>query len=107
MEWFTLELFSNASAQIFPDNTLISFRKMLTEQLNLEGQREVVILEMPDPTMYQSVTGEKLMFSEKFYNLLTASFSNLFSLQVGHNLPIPFRQEQYTANICPFPTLGA
>ena len=38
MESFTVELASNASAQLFPDNTLSSFTNFLPEQLNPEGQ---------------------------------------------------------------------
>ena len=37
-ESFTMKLVSNASAQLFPDNTLSSFTNFLPEQLNLEGQ---------------------------------------------------------------------
>ena len=62
MESFTLELVSNASAQLFPDNTLRSFRNFLPEQLNLEGQWEVAILEISYPSMYQNVTEGKLVF---------------------------------------------
>ena len=56
MESFTLELVSNASAKLFPDNTLSSFTTFLPEQLNLEGQWEVAISEMSHPSMYQNVT---------------------------------------------------
>ena len=45
MESFTIELVSNASAQLFPDNTLSSLTHFLPEQLNLEGQGEVAISE--------------------------------------------------------------
>ena len=38
MESFTIELVSNASGELFPDNTLSSSKKFLPEQLNLEGQ---------------------------------------------------------------------
>ena len=34
---FTIELVSNASAQLFPDKTLSSFTNFSPEQLNLEG----------------------------------------------------------------------
>ena len=41
MDSFTIELVSNASAQIIPDNTLKPFTNFIPEQLNLEGQWEV------------------------------------------------------------------
>ena len=65
MESFTTELVSNASAQLFPDNTLSSFTNSVTEQLNLEGQWEVAVLEKSYPTMYQNVTEENFMFFDK------------------------------------------
>ena len=61
MESFTIELVSNASAQLFFDNTLSSFANFLPEQLNLEGQWEVAISEISYPSMYQNVTERKIM----------------------------------------------
>ena len=46
MESFTIELVSNASGELFPDNTLSSCTNFLPEQLNLEGQWEVAISEI-------------------------------------------------------------
>ena len=62
MESFTIELVSNASAQLFPDNTLSFFTNFLPGQLNLNGQWEVAISEISYPTMYQNVTGGNLCF---------------------------------------------
>ena len=62
MESFTIELVSNASAQLFADNTLSSFTKFLAEQLNLHGQWEVEISKISYPSMYQYVTEGKFMF---------------------------------------------
>ena len=68
MESFTIELVSNASAQLFPDNTLSSFTNFLPEQLNLDGQREVAISEISYPSMYQNVTEGKCMFFDKKFS---------------------------------------
>ena len=65
MKSFTIELISNASAQLFPDNTLSSFTNVLPEQLNLEGQWEVAIQEKSYPSKYHNVTEGKLMFFDK------------------------------------------
>ena len=65
MESFTIELVSNALAQLFPDNTLSSFTNFLPEQLNLDGQWEVAISDISYPSMYQKVTEGKLMFFDK------------------------------------------
>ena len=65
MESFTIELVSNASAQLFPDNTLSSFTIFLPEQMNLDGQWEVAISEISYPSMYQKVTEGKIMFFDK------------------------------------------
>ena len=43
MQSFTIELVSNASGELLPDNTLSSFTNFLPEQLNLEGQWEDAI----------------------------------------------------------------
>ena len=65
MESFTIELVSNASAQLFSDNILSSFTNFLPEQLNLDGQWEVAISELSYPSMYQNVTEGKFMFFDK------------------------------------------
>ena len=69
MESFTKELVSNASAQLFPDNTLSSFTNFLPEQLNLDGQWEVAVSEISYPSMYQKFTEGKLIcFDKKLSN---------------------------------------
>ena len=65
MELFTMKLVSNASTQIFLDNTLGSFTNFLPEQLNLEGQCEVVSSELTYPSMYQNITPRKFMLFDK------------------------------------------
>ena len=62
MESVTIELVSNESAQLFPDNTLSSLTNFLPEQLNLDGQWEVAISEISYPSMYQNVTEGNFMF---------------------------------------------
>ena len=68
MESFTLELFSTASAQLFPDKTLISFTSFLPEQLDLERQWEVAVSEISYPSMYQNVMERKIMFFDKKFS---------------------------------------
>ena len=60
-----MELVSNASTQPLPDNTFSPFTNFLSEQLNLEGQWEVVISETSYPSMYQNFTEEKIVFFDK------------------------------------------
>ena len=62
MELFAIELVSNLSAQLFPDNTLSSFTNFLPEQMKLEGQWEVAISEISCPSRYQNVTEGKFTF---------------------------------------------
>ena len=76
MDSLTIELVSNASGELFPDNTLSSFTNFLPEQLNLEGQWEVAISEISYPSMYQNITegyfkffDEKLSKATSTYNL--------------------------------------
>ena len=100
MKSFTIELNSNASAQIFPDNILSSFTNFLPEQLNLEGQWEVGISEISYPSMYQNVTEAKFMCfdtklskSSEFYYLEPGLYPSITDIveamntlfQVRHN----------------------
>ena len=67
MDSFTIELVSNASGELFPDNTLSSFTNFLPEHVNLEGQWEVAISEISYPSMYQNITeGYFKFFDDKF-----------------------------------------
>ena len=79
MESFIIELVSNASAQLFPDNTLRCFTNFSPEKLNLEGQWEVAISELSHPSRYQNVTEEKFMF---FYKKLS-KLSEFYYLELG------------------------
>ena len=57
MASFTIELVSNASGELFPDNTLSSFTNFSPEQVNLGGGHwEVAISEKSYPSMYQNLT---------------------------------------------------
>ena len=75
MDSFTIELVSNASGELFPDNTLSSFTNFLPEQVNLEGQWEVAISEMSYPSMYQNITEGKFKFFDKKLSKSTSTYS--------------------------------
>ena len=64
MDSFTKELVSNASSQLFPNNTLCSFKNFLPKQVNLEGQWEVAVSEISYPSMYQNVTEGQFLFHD-------------------------------------------
>ena len=98
MEWFTIELVSNASAQLFPDNTLSSFTNFLPEQLNLDGQWEVAISEIFYPSMYQNVTEGKFVFFDKklsksseFYYLEPGLYPSITDIVEAMNILIQER----------------
>ena len=74
MDSFTIELVSNASSQLFPNNTLSSFTNFLPEQVNLDGQWEVAISEISDPSMYQNVTEGKFMFYDDKLSKTTEAY---------------------------------
>ena len=57
-----MDLVSNASSQLFLNNTLSSFTNFLPEQVNLDGQWEVANSEISYPSMYQNLTEGKFMF---------------------------------------------
>ena len=92
MDLFTIELVSNTSGELFPDNTLSSFTNFLTEQLNLEGQWEVAISEISYPSMYQNVTvgnsmffDEKLSKSSEFYYLKPGLYTSIADIVAAMN----------------------
>ena len=75
MDTFTIELVSNASGELFPDNTFSSFTNFLPEQLNLEGQGEVAISEISYPSMYQNITEGKFKFSDEKLSKSTTTYN--------------------------------
>ena len=79
MDSFTMELVSNASGELFPDNALSSFRNFLPAQVNLEGQWEVAILEISYPSLHQNTTeGNFKLFDEKLSKSTTS-----YNLELG------------------------
>ena len=74
MNSVTIELVSNASSQLFPNNTLSSFTNFLPEQVNLDGQWEVAISEISYPSMYQNVTEGKFMFYDEDLSKTTQAY---------------------------------
>ena len=74
MDSFTIELVSNASSQLFPNNTLSSFTNFLPEQVNLDGQWEVAISEVSYPSMYQNVKEGKFMFYDEKLSKTTEDY---------------------------------
>ena len=75
MESFTIELVSNASGELFPNNTLSSSTNFLPEQLNLEGQWEVAISEISYPSMYQNITEGKFKFFDEKLSKSTSTYN--------------------------------
>ena len=79
MESLTMDLVSNASGELFPDNTLRSFTIFLPEQVNLEGQWEVAISEISYPSMYQNKTEGKF----KFFDEKLPKSTSVYNLEPG------------------------
>ena len=75
MDSFTIELVSNASGYLFPDNILRSFTKFLPEQVNLKGQGEVASSEKSYPSMYQNILEGKFKFFDKKPSKSTSTYS--------------------------------
>ena len=99
-----MELVSNASAQLFPDNTLSSFTNFLPEQLNLDGQWEVAISQISYPSRYQNVTEGKFMFfdeklskSSEFYYLELSLYPSITDIVEAMNILIQERHN-YSEN---------
>ena len=98
MDSCTIELVSNASGELFPDNTLSSFTNFLPEQVNLERQWQVAISEISYPSMYQNITeGYFKFFDEKFskststYNLEPGLYTSITDIVEAMNTLIQER----------------
>ena len=98
MDSFTIELVSNASGELFPDNALSSFTKFLPEQVNLEGQWDVAISEISYPSMYQNIMegyfkffDEKLSKSTSSYNLEPGLYTSITDILEAMNTLIQER----------------
>ena len=74
MDSLTIDLVSNASGELFPNNTLISFTNFSPEQVNLEGQWDVAISEIPYLTMYQNITEGNFKFFDEKLSKSTTSY---------------------------------
>ena len=75
MDSFTKELVSNASGELFSDNTLSSFTNFSPEQVNFEGQWEVAISEISYSSMYQNITQVKFKFFDEKLSKSTSTYS--------------------------------
>ena len=96
----TTELVSNASRELFQDNTLSSFTNFLPEQVNLEGQWEVATSEISYPSMYQNITEGKLKFfdaklskSTKTYNLEPGLYISITDILEAVNMLVQKRNK--------------
>ena len=71
-EEFTLELVSNASMDIYPNNTLASFTNFLPHEINLRGSWEVALLDISYPSRFKNITDGKVLYYQAF-NLSAAN----------------------------------
>ena len=99
MESNKIESVSNASAQLFPDNTVSSYTNFSPEQPNTDGQWEVAISEKSYPSMYQNVTEGKFMFFDKklqksseFYYLEPGPYPSITDVVEAMNILIQERR---------------
>ena len=74
MDSFTIELVSNASGKLFPNNRLSSFTNFLPEQVNLEGQWEVETPEISYLSVHQNIREGKIKFFEEKFSKSTSSY---------------------------------
>ena len=79
MDSFKNELVSNASGELFSNNTLSFFTKFLPEQVNLEGQWEVAISEISYPSMHRDITEGK----RKFFDRKLSKSMSTYNLEPG------------------------
>ena len=98
MDSITIELVSNVSGELFPDNTVSSFTTFFPEQLNWERRWEDAISEISYPSMYQITTKGKLKFfveklskSTTTYNLGPGLYTSITDIVEAMNMLIQER----------------
>ena len=62
---FTLELVSNASMDIYRDNTLSSFTNFLPDQIDLDGTWEVALMEISYPARYMNIVDGRVVYKQE------------------------------------------
>ena len=75
MDSFTIELVSNASGELFSNETLNSFTNFLPVQVNLERQWEVAFSEISYPSKYQNITEGNFKFFDQKLSKSTTSYN--------------------------------
>ena len=65
---FIIELVSNASTEIYPDNTLSSFTNFLPEQVTLDddSEWEVAVMEISHPTRYNNIVDGHIRYVHQY-----------------------------------------
>ena len=63
---FTITLLSSASMNIFIDNSLASFKYLLSENIDQQGEWRVALTEITFPTHINNVTDIKLVYYKKY-----------------------------------------
>lgn len=64
METHIVELVSNASMDVYPDNSMASFTNFLPEQFSLDGKWEVAVMEISYPALYNNVTSGQFRYKK-------------------------------------------
>ena len=62
---FSNTLVSSASMNIFIDNSLVSLKDLLSEDINLQGDGRVAITEIKFSTPFNNVTNTKIVYYKK------------------------------------------
>ena len=77
---FTITLVSSASMNIFNNNSLASFKNILSENIDLQGEWRVALTEITFPTHINNVTDTKLVYYKK--DKVKASFKMAKSKEI-------------------------
>ena len=62
---FTITLVSSASMNVLKDNTLVNFKNLLNEEINLQGEWRVAVTEITFPTQINNVTDNNIVYYKK------------------------------------------
>ena len=62
---FSITLVSSTSMNIFIENSLASFKNLLSEDIDLQGEWRVALSEITFPTNFNNVTDTKIVYYKK------------------------------------------
>jgi hypothetical protein len=83
-DYFTVDLLSNASMDIFPDNKLNSFKTLLPKTITLEGDWRVGLVDVSFPTRTFNISRQKILVEKTHKSQSNVPIKLIKTVYRGH-----------------------